>query len=89
MMKITAVFKSTKIINIVQCDKLRSTKQKEEDLKFLDALKDGKKLVLGSVDKEYTRKLQSYKKRKQSSEKYVKNHCLWLLNFVLCTGTGK
>ena len=43
--------------NIVQCDKLRNDKQKEEDLKFLGALKDGKKVVLGSVDKDYTRKL--------------------------------
>ena len=42
--------------DIVQCEKLRKTKQKEEDLKFLDALKDGKKVVLGSVDKDYTRK---------------------------------
>ena len=31
--------------DIVQCDKLRNTKQKEEDLKFLDALKNGKKVV--------------------------------------------
>ena len=31
-----------------------------------------KKVVLGSVDKDYTRKLQSYIKRKQSSEKYAK-----------------
>ena len=28
--------------DIVQCDKLRNTKQKEDDLKFLDALKDEK-----------------------------------------------
>ena len=40
--------------DIVQCDKLRNTKQKG-DLKFLDTLKDGKNVVLGSVDKYYTK----------------------------------
>ena len=47
--------------NIVQCDKLRKTKQKE-DLKFLNALMDGKKVILCSADRGYTTKLQSYKK---------------------------
>ena len=33
-----------------KCDKLRNNKHKEGDLKFLDALKDGKKVVLSSID---------------------------------------
>ena len=43
--------------DIVQCDKLRNTKQKEENLKFLVASMDGKKFVLDSVDKRLCKKI--------------------------------
>ena len=75
--------------DIVQCDKLRNTKLKEEDIKFLDALKDGKKVVLGSVEKDYSRKLQSYKKRKQSSEKYAKKNVIEQSTQVILEDSGE
>ena len=53
---------------IVQCDKLRNTKQKE-DLKFLDALKDGKKVVLGSVDKENCKVIKKGNNQVKSTQK--------------------
>lgn len=57
--------------NFVHRDTLRDRSQKEEDLQFLAALKDGKRVVVGSVDKKLERKCVNTEKRKELTKKYA------------------
>ena len=54
----------------IENDKLRSQLAKEEDLQFLADQRSERKFVLGSVDRNYTRKIENKEIRMKRAEKY-------------------
>ena len=70
-MKMSETFLITdrKAEELVQKDKLRNKEQKEEDIAFLESMKDDRKATLSTIDNIYQKKVDSKVKRQDDEQK--------------------